>query len=180
MLCCCGSGSRFNISAKHSYGWDSVMIIESWKRAAQLMLSASGVITVRNIVAEFSGALKSFSKNLHLLHLLPPSKLSEERSSFGLRCTFGNPFCTASAPSAPVGLVSVTIWALFIVIRNNECAGVFGMSIMQRWIRSRRVCLFSRIAARSMLPLQRGERGEQLEEVVDTLVAFMCSMSSVA
>ena len=61
------------------------------------------------------GVLK-FSKNLHLLHLLHPSKLSEGRSSFGRRCTFEKSFlhrfCTASAPSAPSALFSA-LWAGF-------------------------------------------------------------------
>ena len=144
---------------EHSQGWNSMTVFESCKRAAQAMQSASGVIAKWNIVPEFSGALKSFSKNLHLLHLLHPPKLSKVRSSFGRRCTFVKSFlhrfCTASAPCW--GFVGDGR-AWFIAIRNNECAGIFGMSIMQRRMRESRGCLLSSTATRSASPLHRGGR----------------------
>ena len=39
--------------------------------------------------SDICGGKKSFSKNLHLPHLLHPSKLREDQSSFEGRCTFG-------------------------------------------------------------------------------------------
>ena len=61
-VCHYDSGSRIQASAKHSCIWDSVMVVESCEKAAHLMLFVSGVITIRNILAEFWGSLKSFQK----------------------------------------------------------------------------------------------------------------------
>ena len=94
-------------------------------------------------------------ENLHLPHLLHPSKLGEDRSSFGIGCTFENHSCTPSAPAAPAWVVSVTSWMPLNSLRPLVlCVSTLKISQTELWNR-RALMGLKRSSAPCFMELER-------------------------